>query len=63
VLADRLGIEALVDESVDLGVRPGAAHPGRKVMTMVSAICLGADCIDDCDLLRARQTAASPVTR
>src|SRR4051794_11564827 len=58
VLAVRLGIEALVDESVDLGKRPGAANPGRKVMTMVSAMALGADCIDDCDVLRSGQTAA-----
>jgi len=56
VLADRLGIEALVSETVDLGDRAGAANPGRKVMTLISAMCLGADCIDDCDVLRAGQT-------
>src|SRR3954465_11818576 len=55
-LAMRLGIEALVDETVDLGARRGAAHPGRKVMTLVSAMALGADCIDDCDVLRAGRT-------
>src|SRR3954449_984768 len=27
-----------------------------KVMTLVSAMTLGADCIDDCDLLRAGRT-------
>lgn len=58
VLADRLGIEALVDRIVDLGDRPGAAHPGRKVMTLVGAMALGADCIDDCALLRSGQTPA-----
>ena len=58
LLAGRLGIEALVDECVDLGDRTGGAHPGRKVMTLISAMCLGADCIDDCDLLRAGQTRA-----
>jgi len=58
VLAGRLGLEALIDETVDLGDRPGAAHPGRKVMTLVSAMALGADCIDDCDLLRCGQTRA-----
>ena len=52
-LARRLGIEALVDRSVDLGDRPGAANAGAKVMTLVSAMALGADCIDDCDLLRS----------
>lgn len=58
VLAGRLGIEAPVDETVDLGDRPRAARPGRKVMSLVSARVLGADCIDDCDLLRAGQTIA-----
>jgi hypothetical protein len=58
VLADRLGIEALVDQTVCLGDRPGAANAGRKVMTLISAMALGADCIDDCDLLRSGQTSA-----
>jgi hypothetical protein len=58
VLAGRLGIEALVDRTVDLGERPSAANPGRKVMTMISAMWLGADCIDDCDVLRSGQTRA-----
>ena len=58
VLAERLGIEALVDRTVDLGDRAGAAKPGRKVMTLVSAMALGADCIDDCDVLRSGQTRA-----
>ena len=55
-LAQRLGIERLVDETVRLGDRPGAASAGAKVMTLVSAMALGADCIDDCDLLRAGRT-------
>jgi hypothetical protein len=58
MLADRLGIEDLVDRIVDLGVRDGAANPGRKVMTLLSAMALGADCIDDCDVLRSGQTQA-----
>src|SRR3954447_22044147 len=56
-LASRLGIEALVDDRVDLGERDGAGHAGAKVMTMVSAMALGADCIDDCDVLRSGRTA------
>jgi hypothetical protein len=56
VLAQRLGIEALIDQTVDLGDRAGAANPGGKVMTLVSAMALGADCIDDCDVLRCGQT-------
>jgi hypothetical protein len=55
-LAMRLGIEALVDDAVCLGDRPGAANAGAKVMTLVSAMTLGADCIDDCDVLRAGRT-------
>jgi hypothetical protein len=55
-LAQRLGIETLVDQTVDLGDRPGAANAGAKVMTLVSAMALGADCIDDCDVLRAGRT-------
>ncbi len=58
VLAGRLGIEAVVDRMIDLGDRAGAANPGRKVMTLVSAMALGADCIDDCDVLRSGQTGA-----
>ena len=57
-LAARLGIEALVDRTVDLGDRPGAANAGSKVMTLVAAMALGADSIDDCDVLRAGRTAA-----
>ena len=55
-LAQRLGIEALVDAAVCLGDRPGAANAGVKVMTLVSSMALGADCIDDCDILRAGRT-------
>jgi hypothetical protein len=56
-LAERLGIEAVVDQLVDLGDRPGAHRPGRKVLTLVHAVLAGADCIDDADLLRTGQTA------
>ncbi len=55
-LAGRLGIEALVEQTVDLGDRPGAANPGAKVMTLISAMALGADCIDDCDVPRSGRT-------
>src|SRR2546421_3705395 len=57
-LVERLGLERLVDEAVDLGERPGAAKPGRKVLSLAQAIALGADSIDDCDLLRAGGTEA-----
>ena len=57
-LGRRLGIEALVDRAVDLGERPGACRPGRKVCSLVHSMLLGADSIDDCEVLRAGQTEA-----
>jgi hypothetical protein len=57
-LGQRLGLEALVDGIVDLGDRPGAARPGRKILTLVHAMLLGADSIDDCAVLRAGRTQA-----
>src|SRR5215211_5208099 len=62
-LAQRLGIEALVDERVVLGERVGAGNAGAKVMTLISAMALGADCIDDCDVLRAAGPARCSATR
>jgi hypothetical protein len=56
-LADRLGLQELVNESVWLGYRtPGAALPGRKVMTLVHGMLAGADSIDDMNVLRAGST-------
>ena len=56
-LAQRLGIERLALRLVQLRRdRPGAANAGRKVMALVYAMLLGADCIDDCELLRAGRT-------
>ena len=56
-LAERLGIEVLAGRLVRLRRdRPGAANAGRKVMALVFAMVLGADSIDDCELLRAGRT-------
>jgi hypothetical protein len=56
-LAQRLGIEGLVDRFVLLRPgRPGARNAGRKVMSLVYAMALGADSIDDCDVLRSGRT-------
>ena len=56
-LAGRLGIERLIGQFVRLrGDRPGAANAGRKVMALIFAMLLGADCIDDRELLRAGRT-------
>ena len=56
-LAGRLGIEPLAGRLVRLRRdRPGAANAGRKVMALLFAMVLGADSIDDCDVLRAGKT-------
>jgi hypothetical protein len=56
-LAKRLGIEVLAGRLVRLRRdRPGAANAGRKVMALVFAMVLGADSIDDTELLRAGRT-------
>src|SRR5919198_3008780 len=57
-LAERLGLEQATDQLVDLGARPGAARPGRKVLTLVHAMAAGPDCIDDVELLRCGSTQA-----
>jgi hypothetical protein len=41
MLAERLGIEQAADALIDLGERPGAAHPGRKLLTLVHAMLAG----------------------
>src|SRR3954449_4557917 len=56
-LAQRLGIEGLAGRLVRLRRdRPGAANAARKVMALLYAMVLGADSIDDCDVLRAGRT-------
>jgi hypothetical protein len=56
-LAQRLGVEQLAGDLVGLRRdRPGAANAGRKVMALVFAMVLGADCIDDTGVLRAGRT-------
>ena len=42
-LAERLGIERAADALIDLGERPGAAHPGRKLLTLVHSMLAGGD--------------------
>ena len=56
-VARRLGVEALAARLVRLRRdRPGAASAGRKVMALLFAMVLGADSIDDTDVLRAGRT-------
>ena len=56
-LAQRLGIEQAADQVIDLGERAGAAHPGRKLLTLVHTMIAGGDCIDDAAQLRCGATS------
>ncbi len=51
-LARRLGLRELIDRQVDLGRRPGGAHVGAKVMTLVASVLAGGDSIDEAGSLR-----------
>jgi len=55
-LAAQLGIEEVIDERLDLGERPGAARPGRKLLTLVHSALVGGDSIEDADVLRCGET-------
>jgi len=55
-LAAHLGLKDLVDEHLDLGDRPGAAHGGDKLLTLIMSALAGGDCIDDANALRAGGT-------
>jgi len=50
-LAGRLGLEDAADVIVDRGKRPG-----RMALTIVHGMLAGAECIDDCDILRSGST-------
>ena len=56
-LALHLGLSQLVQQRLDLGVAPGRANTGDKIMTLVASALAGGDCIDDADALRAGGTA------
>ncbi len=51
-LARRLGLRELIDQHVDLGQRPGGAHPGVKAMTLVASLLAGGDSIEEAGSLR-----------
>ncbi len=52
-LARRLGLGDLIAQCVRLTGRAGGANPGRKVLSLVFAMLLGADSIDDTQVLRS----------
>ena len=56
-LAQRLGLCQLVERHVDLGLAPGHANAGDKMMTLVASMLAGGDCIDDADALPAGRTS------
>ncbi len=43
-LTHHLGLHGLVDEHLDLGIRPGAANTGDKLATLVMSALAGGDC-------------------
>lgn len=53
-LAERVGLPELADMAVRLGNadNSGGANPGAKVMSLIAAMCAGADSIEDADRLR-----------
>ena len=53
----RLGLEALIDDTVRLGGSAGAGA-GRKVLTVASSVLVGGRCIDDTDRLRSGASGA-----
>jgi hypothetical protein len=55
-LMARLGLEALVNQMVQLRGRVGGSRPGRKVLTLVASIMAGGSHIDHADRLRAGAT-------
>jgi hypothetical protein len=55
-LVVRLGLERLINSTVNLSGRIGGALPGRKVLTLVHAMVAGGSHIDHADLLRAGAT-------
>jgi hypothetical protein len=52
----RLGLESLVNQTLRLAGRVGGARPGRKVLTLICSILVGATHIDHANRLRAGAT-------
>ena len=57
-LCARLGLEVLIDQTVQLSGRVGGAQPGRKVLTLIHSMVAGGSHIDHADMLRAGATQA-----
>ena len=57
-VAVRLGLERLIDSTLDLSGRVGGVRPGRKVLTLVHTMAAGGSHIDHADVLRAGATGS-----
>jgi hypothetical protein len=57
-LVTRLGLERLINATVDLSGRVGGALPGRKMLTLVHAMVAGGSHIEHADMLRAGSTSS-----
>ena len=57
-LVVRLGLERLINATVNLTGRVGGALPGRKVLTLVHAMVAGGTHIDHADILRSGATGS-----
>jgi len=57
-LTVRLGLERLINATVDLSGRVGGALPGRKVLTLVHSMAAGGSHIDHADILRSGATGS-----
>ena len=54
----RLGLEALIDDTVRLDGRVAGSGSGRKVLSLVASMLVGGRCIDDVQRLRSGSAAA-----
>jgi Transposase DDE domain group 1 len=55
-LAEQAGLSQLLDEKVQIvcpRIKSGAANPAPKLATLIAGMCVGADCIDDADIVRS----------
>jgi Transposase DDE domain group 1 len=55
-LAEQAGLSRLLGKKVQITeprIRSGAANPAPKLVTLIAAMCAGADCIDDADIVRS----------
>jgi hypothetical protein len=55
-LAEQTGLRRLLADKVRISaprIKSGSANPAPKLATLIAAMCAGADCIDDIDVIRS----------